>query len=79
MHDFGEYVTLDSKTYDGQDIITKGHNDFPYQWAEVVKEAIEESTAPHAKYIVPFMRSGSTRSPASTKLFWMGDQMPSID
>lgn len=44
-----------------------------------MKEAIEESKVPHAKDIVPFMRSGSTRSPASTRLFWMGDQMPTID
>lgn len=49
------------------------HNDFPNQWAKVVKEAIEESDVDHAKDIVYFMRSGSTRSPGSTRLFWMGD------
>ena len=40
MHDFGEYVTLDSKTYDGINPIVKGHNEFPNLWAETVKEAI---------------------------------------
>jgi len=38
-----------------------------------VKEAIEESDVDHAKNIVCFMRSGSTKSPGSTRLFWMGD------
>lgn len=79
MHDFGEYVTLDSRTYDGSDPVARSHNDFPNLWAEVVKEAIEESDVPHAKDIVYFMRSGQTRSPNNTRLFWMGDQLPTFD
>lgn len=79
MHDFGEYVTLDSKTYDGVSPIVKNHNNFPYLWAQIVKEAIEESNVPHKDDIIPFMRSGQTNSPSMTKLFWMGDQMPTFD
>lgn len=72
MHDFGEYVPLDSTNY-AKDDPFMNHNDFPAQWAKVVKEAIAESKSEHAKEVVPFMRSGSTMSPADTKLFWMGD------
>ena len=72
MHDFGEYNPLDAVYFDGSDPIT-AHNDYPRQWAKVVKEAIEESGVEHKDQIVPFMRSGDSRSPADTTLFWMGD------
>lgn len=79
MHDFGEYVSLDSRSYNEKDPIQVNHAKFPQLWAEVVKEAIAESNVPHADEIVYFMRSGSTHSPASTRLFWMGDQLPTFD
>lgn len=78
MHDFGEYVMFDSVNHLNQDPYLS-HNDYPYQWAKVVQEAIEESDVDHAKDIVYFMRSGSTKSPANTRLFWMGDQLPTFD
>lgn len=78
MHDFGEYNPLDSISYDGVDPFLN-HNDYPAQWALVVKEAIEESGVDHADQIIPFMRSGSSLSPKDTRLFWMGDQIPTFD
>ena len=45
----------------------------------VVEEAIKESGVVHADQIIPFMRSGATNSPHHTRLFWMGDQLPSYD
>jgi len=47
MHDFGEYNPLDSVSFDGVDAFLN-HNDYPAQWAKVVEEAIEESSAEHA-------------------------------
>jgi len=76
MHDFGEYVPLDSATFDGADPFFN-HNDYPRQWAEVCREAIAEAN--RTEDIVYFMRSGSTVSPQDTSLFWMGDQMPTFD
>jgi len=76
MHDFGEYVPLDSTTFDGADPFFN-HNDYPRQWAEVCREAIAEAN--RTEDIVYFMRSGSTLSPQDTGLFWMGDQMPTFD
>ena len=69
MYDFGEHVTLDSKTQDGGDPILKNHNEFPRLWAEMIHEAIEESNVPQAKDIIYFMRSGQTSSPSKTRLF----------
>jgi alpha-glucosidase len=46
MHDFGEYNPLDAVYFDGSEPIT-AHNDYPRQWAKVVKEAIEESGVEH--------------------------------
>jgi len=78
MHDFGEYNPLDAKYFDGVDPFIN-HNDYPAQWAKVVKEAIEESGVDHADQIIPFMRSASSVSPKDTRLFWMGDQLPTFD
>ena len=47
MHDFGEYNPLDAVYFDGRDPIT-AHNDYPAQWAKVVKEAIKESGVDHS-------------------------------
>lgn len=47
MHDFGEYNPLDAVYFDGRDPVT-AHNDYPAQWAKVVKEAIKESGVDHS-------------------------------
>jgi alpha-glucosidase len=78
MHDFGEYNPLDAVYHNGMDPLT-AHNDYPHLWAKVVKEAIAESGVSHSDQIVPFMRSGNSLSPADTRLFWMGDQLPTWD
>lgn len=78
MHDFGEYVPFDSVASDGTDPFMN-HNDYPFQWAQVCKEAIQESGVEYADEIIHFMRSGSTLSPSQTGLMWMGDQNPTYD
>jgi alpha-glucosidase len=78
MHDFGEYNPLDAVQADSSDPLTS-HNDYPAQWARVVKEAIAESGVAHADQIVPWMRAGNSVSPKDTVLFWMGDQLPTFD
>lgn len=78
MHDFGEYVPLDSHVHDESDPFFN-HNDYSLQWAKVVEEAIAESNCTYKDEIIPFMRTGSTYSPSHQRLMWMGDQIPSWD
>ena len=73
MHDFGEYTPFDAYPVGNNGDPFRNHNDYPKQWALVVKEAIKESGVAHADQIIPFMRSGATDSPHHTRLFWMGD------
>ena len=53
------------------------HNRYPEVWQEVNREAINE--AGRGDDIVFFSRSGYTRSPGITTLFWLGDQLVSWD
>ena len=78
MHDFGEYTPLDSYSACGKDMWLL-HNDYPLEWAKVAEEAINESGVERADQILTFMRAGSTTSPQHTRLFWMGDQLPTFD
>lgn len=41
MHDFGEYLPLDSVLFDGSDPV-EYHNRYPGDWAKVVREALDE-------------------------------------
>jgi len=72
MHDFGEYTPLQGVKFDGYDGPTSTyHNRYPYEWAKISREAVEEAgTLDESVY---FMRAGSTMSPGKTSLFWMGD------
>ena len=71
MHDFGEYLPFDSVLFDGSDPV-EYHNRYPGDWAQVVREALDE--IPGGDEIVYFMRAGSSTSPKDTGVFWMGDQ-----
>jgi len=75
MHDFGEAMPFDGLIADGDP--SSFHNRYPEEWARVAREAIEE--AGRGGDIVFFDRSGFSRSPAYSTLFWLGDQMQSWD
>ena len=74
MADFAEALPYDSFLHSGERPDTY-HNRYPEEWAQVNREAIRE--AGREKDIVFFSRSGYTRSPGKTTLFWLGDQMVS--
>ena len=75
MHDFGEAMPFDGRIAGGDP--AAWHNRYPEEWAQVAREAIEESG--RGDDIVFFDRSGFTRSPGSATLFWLGDQLQSWD
>lgn len=77
MHDFGEYTPMDVKFAGFQGYPQTYHNKYPYEWAKVCQEAIQEYGS--SNETVYFMRAGSTMSPGATSLFWMGDQLTSLD
>ncbi|CAA9400699.1 MAG: GH31 [uncultured Rubrobacteraceae bacterium] len=76
MADFGEGLPYDSVLYSGADPRSY-HNRYAEEWAEVNREAIRE--AGREKDVVFFNRSGYTRSPAESTLFWLGDQLVDWD
>lgn len=69
MADFGEYLPLDSVLYSGVDAATY-HNYFPVEWAQLVREAVNESGLDDE--IVFFSRSAGATSPSHSRLFWLG-------
>lgn len=72
MADFGEGLPYDAVLHSGESPKTY-HNRYPEEWAEVNREAIRE--AGMEDEAVFFTRSGFTRSPRYSTLFWLGDQM----
>jgi sulfoquinovosidase len=76
MADFGEGLPYDAVLYSGAD--PKSYHDrYAEQWAEVNREAISE--AGREDEIVFFNRSGYTKSPRYSTLFWVGDQLVDWD
>ena len=73
MADFGEALPYDVELDIG--VTDTFHNRYPQVWQRLNKEAIEESGL--SDEIVYFCRSGYTKSPGVTTLFWLGDQMVS--
>jgi alpha-glucosidase len=72
MADFGEGLPYDAVLFSGADPKSY-HNRYAEEWAEVNREAIRE--AGRGEDIVFFNRSGYTRSPGESTLFWLGDQL----
>ena len=72
MADFGEGLPYDVVLYSGADP-KRYHNRYAEEWAETNREAIRE--AGRGEDIVFFNRSGYTRSPRYSTLFWLGDQL----
>jgi alpha-glucosidase len=75
MADFGEALPYDARLFSGD--ARRAHNAYPEEWARLNREAIEE--AGRGEDAVFFMRSGFTRSPGHSTLFWLGDQLVSWD
>lgn len=75
MADFGEALPFDSVLASGE--AATFHNEYPEVWAQVNREAIEEAGV--GDDAVFFSRSGYTRSPGRSTLFWLGDQLVSWD
>ena len=76
MADFGEGLPYDAVLFSGADPKSY-HNRYAEEWAELNREAIQE--AGRGEDIVFFNRSGYTRSPRYSTLFWLGDQLVDWD
>lgn len=76
MADFGEGFPFDAEVHDEDVDPTKYHNRYVVDWAETNRKAIEDAGRDDAVF---FTRSGFTRSPAHSTLFWTGDQFVSWD
>jgi alpha-glucosidase len=75
MGDFGEGLPLDARIHTGD--AASYHNRYPEEWARLQREAVRE--AGRSDDVVYFSRSGFTRSPGLTRLFWAGDQLTTWD
>ncbi len=75
MADFGEALPYDARLADGD--AKRFHNAYPEEWAKLNRELLQE--VGREEDVVFFMRSGFTRSPGYSTLFWLGDQLVSWD
>jgi alpha-glucosidase len=73
---FGEGLPYDAVLFSGADPKSY-HNRYAEEWAELNREAIRE--VGRGEDIVFFNRSGYTRSPRYSTLFWVGDQLVDWD
>ncbi|MDT8990492.1 alpha-glucosidase [Curvibacter sp. APW13] len=76
MADFGEGFPMDGVTHAKVDPV-QHHNAYPELWAQLNREAIAEAGVGTTATF--FSRSGYTRSPAQSTLFWLGDQLVTWD
>eukprot|EP00898_Chlorokybus_atmophyticus_P006490 jgi/Chlat1/6842/Chrsp51S06528 len=76
MADFGEHLPFDAVLHSGESA-TVVHNRYPEDWAKINRQAVRDAGL--EGQVVFFSRSGSTRSPSHSPLFWMGDQLVSWD
>jgi alpha-glucosidase len=74
MADFGEGLPFDAELAEAD--AEAFHNQYVVEWAEVNREAMAQADRDDAVF---FTRSGFTRSPAHSTLFWTGDQFVSWD
>ena len=79
MADFGESLPLDASLFDKKVDPLSFHNQYPVEWQKLNERAVSGSVHYASKNlsvpIVYFCRSGGTKSPAHTSLFWQGDQL----
>jgi alpha-glucosidase (family GH31 glycosyl hydrolase) len=76
MADYGEGLPYDAALFSGANPKSY-HNRYAEEWARVNREAIDE--AGRGDDIVFFNRSGYTKSPRYSTLFWVGDQLVDWD
>jgi alpha-glucosidase len=76
MADFGEALPFDAVLASGESP-DQWHNRYPEEWARINREAIQETG--HDADGLFFNRSGYTRSPGISTLFWVGDQLQNWD
>jgi alpha-glucosidase (family GH31 glycosyl hydrolase) len=76
MADFGEGLPYDAVLFSGAQPKSYHHR-YAEEWARVNREAISE--AGRGEDIVFFNRSGYTKSPCYSTLFWVGDQLVDWD
>jgi alpha-glucosidase len=76
MADYGEYLPYDAVLSSGADPKSY-HNRYAEEWAEINREAIQE--VGREDDIVFFNRSGYSKSPSYSTLFWLGDQLVDWD
>ena len=70
MADFGEYLPTDCVLYSGEDPELV-HNTWPARWAQVNREAVEESGK--LGEIMFFTRAGFSATPRYSTMMWCGD------
>ncbi|MBQ6542803.1 MAG: alpha-glucosidase [Clostridia bacterium] len=70
MADFGEYLPTDCVLYSGEDPELV-HNTWPARWAQLNREAIEESG--RLGDIMFFTRAGHSATPRYSTMMWNGD------
>jgi alpha-glucosidase len=75
MGDFGEALPFDARLAQGDP--REAHNRWPELWAQLQAEVVADAGL--TDEVVFFSRSGFTRSPGITRLFWLGDQLCSWD
>ncbi len=76
MADFGEALPFDAKLLSGVSAMSF-HNSYPEEWARLNREVLTEAGLEGDA--VFFSRSGATKSPMYSTLFWLGDQLVSFD
>jgi alpha-glucosidase (family GH31 glycosyl hydrolase) len=76
MADYGEGLPYDAVLFSGANPKSY-HNRYAEEWARVNREAIDETG--RGDDIVFFNRSGYTKSPRYSTLFWVGDQLVDWD
>ena len=73
MADFAEYLPVDAMFSDSSRLASPAdHNLYAVKWQQLTKEVMEEH--PRSSELLVFHRSGFTKSPNTTQLFWNGDQ-----
>ena len=70
MADFGEYLPTDCVLFSGEDA-EKVHNTWPVRWAQVNREAVEESGK--LGEVMFFTRAGFSGTPRYSTMMWCGD------
>jgi len=75
MADYGEYVPLNCRTYNGDAVAA--HAAHPVLWAKLNRELIEETG--NLGKILAFHRSAGAGSNQYAACYWAGDQNPTFD